>query len=141
MGTDIYGAIEVRHPCADQDWWEWPAWQRLMDLSPLYDDRDYSAFAVLFGVRNSAGYSPVAAGRGLPADVSAELREEFERVQGIDSAVHGATWVSCAELDRADLTGIDALGPGSGWEHVFAVLRALAGRFGGDGVRLVVYFD
>lgn len=55
--------------------------------------------------------------------------------------MHGATWVSCAELDRADLTGIDALGPGSEWEHVFAVLRALAGRFGGDGVRLVVYFD
>ncbi|WP_146616366.1 hypothetical protein [Kitasatospora sp. SolWspMP-SS2h] len=35
----------------------------------------------------------------------------------------------------------DAVGPGTGWEHVFAVMAALAGRFGDHGVRLVVYFD
>ncbi|MGC4894539.1 hypothetical protein ACLQ2X_12075 [Micromonospora sp. DT31] len=39
------------------------------------------------------------------------------------------------------MTRQDVLGPGTGWEHVFAVLRALGQRFGDDGVRLVVWFD
>ncbi|MEV7342828.1 hypothetical protein [Streptomyces sp. NPDC093544] len=33
------------------------------------------------------------------------------------------------------------LGPETHWPHVFAVMKALAGRFGNDGVRLVVAFD
>lgn len=33
------------------------------------------------------------------------------------------------------------VGAETGWHHVFAVMRALAGRFGDDGVRLVVAFD
>ncbi|MEV7860295.1 hypothetical protein AB0O86_16015 [Streptomyces hirsutus] len=33
------------------------------------------------------------------------------------------------------------LGPETHWPHVFAVMKALAGRFGDDGVRLVVAFD
>ncbi len=35
----------------------------------------------------------------------------------------------------------DVLGPGTGWEHVFAVMRTLAHRFGDEGVRLVAWFD
>ena len=34
-----------------------------------------------------------------------------------------------------------ALGPGTGWEHVFAVMAALAGRYGDDSVRIVAWFD
>lgn len=33
------------------------------------------------------------------------------------------------------------LGSETHWPHVFAVMKALAGRFGDDGVRLVVAFD
>ncbi|MFG2792752.1 hypothetical protein [Streptomyces sp. NPDC048419] len=33
------------------------------------------------------------------------------------------------------------LGPEAHWAHVFAVMKALAGRFGDDGVRLVAAFD
>ncbi|MFJ6083911.1 hypothetical protein ACIQI8_21170 [Streptomyces sp. NPDC092369] len=33
------------------------------------------------------------------------------------------------------------VGPDTHWPHVFAVMKALAGRFGDDGVRLVVAFD
>lgn len=33
------------------------------------------------------------------------------------------------------------LGPETHGPHVFAVVKALAGRFGDDGVRLVVAFD
>ncbi len=33
------------------------------------------------------------------------------------------------------------LGSETHWPNVFAVMKALAGRFGDDGVRLVVAFD
>ncbi len=39
------------------------------------------------------------------------------------------------------LTAGAVLGPGTQWPHVFAVMKALAGRFGDDGVRLVAAFD
>ncbi len=49
--------------------------------------------------------------------------------------------VSGATLEYRPVTRRDVLGPGTGWEHVFAVMQALAGRFGPGGVRLVVWFD
>ncbi|UBU15826.1 hypothetical protein [Nonomuraea gerenzanensis] len=178
-----------------------------MPLYPLYDDQDYDAFGCLFGVRNRLGWTPVAAGRGLPADASEQVRADHERLAHLDGAVRGCTWVSWAELRDLDmtvrpaargvlrirpdrdssihqhriddqwpeevvrsygvppmgdspvgapagrwrapgatleygpLTRLDVLGPGTGWEHVFEVMRALARRFGPDGVRLVVWFD
>ncbi|MGC0317068.1 hypothetical protein [Kitasatospora acidiphila] len=209
MGTDIYGGIEVRDPHADEDWYEWEPWRLAMDLYPLFDGRNYTAFGFLFGVRNYDGWQPVAANRGLPEDASAKLRQEYEQARTIDAAVHAPSWVSWAELDRIDMsatpagpggvlivhnsmspslqtwygvrdrwpspvldrfgtpplgatpadaaygrwdvestrlsyrrpTAADAVGPGTGWEHVFAVMRALSARFGEHGVRLVAYFD
>lgn len=44
-------------------------------------------------------------------------------------------------FEYGPITRLDVLGLGTGWEHVFAVMRALAGRFGDDGVRLVAWFD
>jgi hypothetical protein len=207
MPTDIYGCIEVRHPGADEDWYDAEPWVPCMSLAPLYpvsDLNDYVAFGCLFGVRNWLGFPPVAPERGLPVDVSASVRADYEESQ--DPMVHGSTWVSWAELRDLDMsvrpvargllhvhrtpssysryrvddewpgeivekygvppigaspvdapygrwrvgdvvfeyrmvTRLDVLGPGSGWEHVFAVMRALAQRFGDDGVRLVVWFD
>ncbi|MFJ5881195.1 hypothetical protein [Kitasatospora cineracea] len=211
MGTDIYGCIEVRDPNADEDWYDWEPWRRCMDLHPLLEKGEYEAFALLFGVRNYRRWEPLAGQRGLPVDVSAAMRADFEEAERVDAATHGPTWVSWAELARLDLTaspaglrGVvvlsgphphphleswfwvgeqwdseelvqrmgphvagrspaelpygewtvgttpvtyrpftigDAIGPGTGWEHVFAVMAALAARFGDDGVRLVVYFD
>ena len=43
---------------------------------------------------------------------------------------------------RYDSLSVGAiLGPGSDWGHVSAVMKALAGRYGNDGVRVVVAFD
>ncbi|OMI39808.1 hypothetical protein [Streptomyces sparsogenes] len=134
-----------------------------MDLSPLYSGNDYTAFGCLFGVRNHAGWAPVAAGRGLPDDASAQVRRDYEQWAPL-GALHSATWVTWQELEALvgsspatarpgtwtsgsaklgfhRVTRGQALGPGSGWEHVFAVMKALAGRFGPQGVRLVAYFD
>ncbi|OPG11922.1 hypothetical protein [Microbispora sp. GKU 823] len=204
MGTDIYGFIEARHPCADE---EWDAWAVSMPLYPLYDGHDYESYGCLFGVRNRLGWTPVAAGRGLPADASEPVRSRYEEYVRIDAAIHGCTWVSWAELRDLDMTvrpaargvldvqsvhgwsisryrvddqwpddvveeygippwgaspveapmgrwevsgvtleyrpmtRLDVLGPGTGWEHVFGVMQALARRFGLEGVRLVVWFD
>ncbi|MEV4242581.1 hypothetical protein AB0J63_04135 [Streptosporangium canum] len=207
MGTDIYGFIETRHPRADEDWHEGDTWTLSIPLYPLYDDRDYESFGCLFGVRNWLGWPPIAAGRGLPADVSEPVRTGYANSARIDAAIHGCTWVSWAELRDLDMTGrpaargvlqiqsgqdssirryriddqwpdelvklyrmppvgtspveapagrweasgatleygpltrLDVLGPGTGWEHIFGVMQALARRFGPDGVRLVVWFD
>ena len=206
MPTDIYGFFEVRHPHADEDWYGRESWLCMMPLSPLYDGGDYTAFGCLFGVRNWLGWEPVAAGRGLPAEVSSPVRADYDAAVRMDAAIHGATWVSWAELRDLDMSVLpaacgvlrvheapglirqfrvvdkwpaevvgkygvppvgtspaeaspgrweeagvtfeygpmtrqDVLGPGTGWEHVFAVMHALAQRFGDDGVRLVVWFD
>jgi hypothetical protein len=122
-----------------------------MELWPLYDQRDYAAFGCLFGVRNQAGYRPLAAGRGLPRDVSSGLRAESEPWVA-EGHLTGATWVSWAEIAALDpgsapdhyvgpLTADSILGGESHWKHVFAVMKALADRFGEEAVRLVVAFD
>lgn len=202
VSTDIYGFIEVRDPLWDQDWFDWEPWSVACPLHPLLAENDYYAFACLFGVRNYAGWRPVAAARGLPMDASAQVRDDFAEFA---HDLHSPTWIAWSELDDLDmtvgpegvigrltltegalqlswnlrdswppevvdrfgplpwgstpgetfgvveaddvvlayqpLTRAAVLGPGTGWEHVFAVMRALAGRFGADGVRLVVYFD
>ncbi|WP_449065643.1 hypothetical protein, partial [Planomonospora algeriensis] len=46
-----------------------------------------------------------------------------------------------ATFEYGPVTRLHVLGSGTGWEYVFDVMRALAQRFGDDGVRLVVWFD
>ncbi|MCZ7427727.1 hypothetical protein O7607_18475 [Micromonospora sp. WMMA1949] len=104
MPTDIYGFFEVRHPHADADWHGRESWLCMMPLSPLYDDGDYTAFGCLFGVRNWLGWEPVAAGRGLPAEVSSPVRADYDEAVRMDAAIHGATWVSWAELRDLDMS-------------------------------------
>lgn len=101
MGTDIYGGIKYRHPAAGSDWYEGDAWLTAISLWPLYDQTDYAAFACLFGVRNYAGFTPLAAGRGLPAGLSAGLRAELERPVAAGD-MECASWVSWAELAALD---------------------------------------
>ncbi|MFE2663719.1 hypothetical protein [Streptomyces mirabilis] len=53
------------------------------------------------------------------------------------------TWTTTDELacTYEPLTVGAVLGHETHWPHVFAVMKALAGRLGDDGVRLVVAFD
>lgn len=112
MGTDIYGAIEIRDltgaaaldeligTSSDRE----AAWMRCMDLYPLYPGGDYSAFGCLFGIRNWNGWASVAGGRGLPADVSDAVRHEYEYAAGLDAVIGGSTWVAWPELRDLDMT-------------------------------------
>ncbi|MFE0406721.1 hypothetical protein ACFW19_33115 [Streptomyces nigra] len=207
MGTDIYGGVEFRHPYAGTEDYEGEPWVTAMDLWPLYDETDYTSFGLLFGVRNYAGFAPVAPGRGLPVDLSSTMHSSLASWVARGD-MDGASWVSWRELASIDpatrpdhfvgrvtwqetsrswmqhrqlvsdewpsdvlavvgtppveagsgsqrvewtngdvvcayepLTAGTVLGPDSDWPHVFAVMKALAGRFGDDGVRLVVAFD
>ncbi|SHI43402.1 hypothetical protein [Streptomyces sp. 3214.6] len=207
MGTDIYGGIEFRHPYAGTDDYDGEPWVTAMDLWPLYDETDYRAFGLLFGVRNYAGFPPLAPGRGLPDDLSSGMRSQLGSWVALGE-MDSASWVNWGELasidpaagpenfvgrvtwhkkslpstrygqlvshqwpsevlsvvgvppvdrrstsERVEWTIDDlvcayeplnmgaVLGPETHWPHVFAVMKALAGRFGDDGVRLVVAFD
>ncbi|MFJ8023911.1 hypothetical protein [Streptomyces sp. NPDC096311] len=207
MSTDIHGGIEFCHPGTGTDYYDGEPWVAAMDLWPLYDETDYAAFGCLFGVRNYAGFRPLAPGRGLPVDLSTGLRSQLGP-SAVPDDLHSASWVSWAELASIDptttpdhfigrltwrpksppsiphqhlvsdtwppevlsavgvppadlreatgrvewtagelsctyepLTVGAVLGHETHWPHVFAVMKALAGRFGDDGVRLVVAFD
>ena len=164
MGTDIHGAIECRqvfsYPPQDASR---KGWEFAMDLDCLYDARDYDAFGRLFGVTNFAGFDPVAAGRGLPADADARTREQ---AAGILPPYFGMTWIGWEHLRRTaeqatdgtweagtewligdrlyrseTLTRKDAIRPGSDWDRVWAVMSTLASAHGASNVRLVVWFD
>ncbi|GAB2958220.1 hypothetical protein GCM10027280_53680 [Micromonospora polyrhachis] len=92
MGTDIAGGLEIRPSGPGSPW-------LLADLSLDALPRHYDAFGLLFGVRNYAGFAPVASGRGLPEDASSDLLG----LQLTDGE-HDHTWVAWAELARVDWT-------------------------------------
>ncbi|MFF3561077.1 hypothetical protein ACFYXS_13655 [Streptomyces sp. NPDC002574] len=95
MSTDIHGGIEFRRPGADTGFYDGEPWVKAMDLWPLHDEQDYAAFGLLFGVRDSAGFRPLAAGRGLPGDLSSGLAPSLRGADG--SETDDATWVTWSE--------------------------------------------
>jgi hypothetical protein len=101
MGTDINGFIECRRDC--RDYGSDSNWHAAIGLEHLNEVRDYDAFGCLFGVRNDFGilddeaFEPLAAHRGLPHDVSKRVRALYEDRDG-----HGTTWISWAEVEKAD---------------------------------------
>ncbi|MFF3946044.1 hypothetical protein ACFYYN_14575 [Streptomyces sp. NPDC001902] len=105
MGTDIHGGIEFRHPLAGTEFYEGEPWVDAMDLWPLYDEVDYPSFGYLFGVRNTLGFRPLAAGWGLPEDLSGRFREGLAPWVA-SGAMDGAGWVTWAELAAADRAAV-----------------------------------
>ncbi|MFF2600535.1 hypothetical protein ACFVVB_15785 [Streptomyces californicus] len=97
MGTDMHGFIECRWDrWLDEDDREW---FRAVDLSHLYNGRDYVAFGSLFGVRDTVSFRPLADHRGIPQDASGEVLTTLE-TWGDDR--HGESWITWAELTAAD---------------------------------------
>lgn len=98
MGADIHGFVECRatYGTLDEDDARWDA---AIDLDLLYAGRSYDAFGCLFGVRNHAGFRPLAAARGLPDDTSPRTRHAYAE-WGTDA--HSPSWISWTELAEAD---------------------------------------
>jgi hypothetical protein len=91
MGTDICAWIEVR---------EAGRWTCAVDNTRVEFGRNYDVFGCLFGVRNYANFSPLFAGRGLPADVSEKVKSEAEGPY--TDECYGHTWASYEELCAID---------------------------------------
>lgn len=94
MGIDIRGWIEVHSPLSE-------VWSGAVRVSTLAD-RNYEVFA-LFGIRQRRDFPPVAARRGLPNDVSAEAKTDYEAaITAYPREFHSPTWLSWAELQSVD---------------------------------------
>jgi hypothetical protein len=94
MGTDITGWIEAKRPYDETG-----EWQLVLDLSWLYDNRDYDAFGCFFGIKNYAQFRPIAAERGLPSDAS-QLVKQYASAES--NGVFGHTWMSWQEIKQID---------------------------------------
>ena len=140
VGCDIHGRIEVRDSTGG-------AWRACDDMRD-YVGRYYRMFAALFGVRDSYGVVPLAAQRDIPEDVAPEtLREYGARQSAWQTGYHSASWVSWSELvpfigaHAADRNEWDDPLISPEWEALFVTMERYAAVYGGDGVRLVVWFD
>jgi hypothetical protein len=100
VGVDISGFIEIRAWVTRPDEPSAVGWEAAIPLDCLYTSRSYDAFGCLFGVKNFAGFRPVAAERGLPADVSAQVREHVAALEPV--AALWPTWVSWPEIQAVD---------------------------------------
>lgn len=94
MGTDIDGGVEIRPGGPGTQW-------RLTDVDLGELPRHYDAYGLLFGVRNYAGFDPVAPSRGLPQDAS-----DGVLAMQTPSPTHDHTWVTSAELSAIDWTAV-----------------------------------
>ena len=155
MGCDIHLQVEIK---TDDGWRAVP--RRRAGLSDYSDDpaidfdpdyradpecRVYSMFGFLCGVRR--GDRPGAiGGRGLPhdADRTPCLDGEWD-LECVDT--HNATHVSAAELVDLFSSSMGRLGfetdenNSSFGRWVQTTIKALAGKHGGDNVRVLVGFD
>lgn len=84
MGCDIHAYAEVK----EKGKWTFSG------LTP-FDWRSYGMFGFLAGVRNYSKAEPIAKGRGVPADLSPEVKESEE---SWDMDGHSHSWVSLKEL-------------------------------------------
>ncbi|RPF20341.1 hypothetical protein [Myceligenerans xiligouense] len=154
--TDIYGGIEVRHPGAGTDWYDGEPWVKAMDLYPLLGDASWVGWSELarldldgpFG--HVVGYLESNDGSStyLTRLLSHGWRPETVVFAGPDAEraaaqpSRPATWTHDGfTYWYRPVTLARYFGAGTPWGHVLTVMRALAGRFGDDGVRLVAAFD
>ena len=125
MGTDITGWIECRRKLIDDE-----TWDPVINLDYVYLGRDYKVFGYLFGIRNIAKVQPLAAKRGLPPDSSSQVKIAADSI-----GFYAHSWISWREL-KASGWEADVY-----WQPMVKVLEILAGLYGDENVRLVVWFE
>ncbi|MET8542263.1 hypothetical protein ABZW03_16620 [Kitasatospora sp. NPDC004799] len=117
----------------------WADWAEIAALDPHATPARYTG-----RLSWSTTSPPVTRERRLvpeqwPADVLAAVGPP---PAGLDRTTGVSHWTHADVQCRYEpLTAACLLGPGTHWPHVFAVMKALADRFGDHGVRLVVAFN
>lgn len=90
----MYGGIEVRFPWADHDWYRGEPWRLVVDVKdvPLYTP--YDGWDLLFGIHSGGDWEPIAARRGVPDDLSPELRALFTELRR--DVLFAESWITVA---------------------------------------------
>lgn len=92
MGTSLLGFLEIRLS-SNHSW-------RVMDnLNFFFLSQNYPLYGLLFGVRNQAGFIPIAPNRGIPNDASKEVQECTAIFQD-DPQTQDCSWISWQELSE-----------------------------------------
>lgn len=125
MGTDAMGWVEVYDEEDDM-------WDGIICASTLLD-RDYDAFAILFGVRNKNGLQAIAPQRGLPENLSPEVENDLKGWL----PVAWPTWITWQEIKQVESKMV----LWSSWKLLFELMTLLAATYGDKNVRLTVWFD
>lgn len=160
MGCDITGWVEFSDTTPSRQHAEGAQWWGVINAGLLLG-RNYALFGSLFGVRNTTGFDPVAADRGLPSDLSMRTGRDAQWEE-----CHSHTWVTWAELAAVDwderapdgededprIDGdLDRDEPperisrrqtlDGDWHLLMEMAEPLVRRYGAERVRLVVWFD
>lgn len=123
MGCNIHGFVEV---------FTSGSWQPC--LTEPYLDRDYRVFSKLANVRNYHEIEPIAEPRGFPENISYEMEELFEEMEG---DAHSMSWVSAQEL----LLGLAMIEIDLEWHVFIDLVKVLIRFFETRNVRFVFFFD
>lgn len=138
MGITGYGWVELQNE-------ETRRWSAVIDIEPL-NLRDYIVFGSVFGVlwgSSDASREPFAVDRGIPDDTSYSVREEADVNVGSSHTHH--SWVLWSELvdtwiatERQSPRGLPIT---AAWLALRDMMAALGRVYGGDNVRLVIWFS
>lgn len=121
MGCDIHLYVEAKEKgkwISKDQWRVDPYWDAKEDpeehkmerIAAFYDGRNYDLFAILANVRNGRGFAgvntgdgfvPIADPKGLPVDVSPEVKQESDKW---DCDGHSHSWHTVADLLAYDWT-------------------------------------
>jgi hypothetical protein len=100
MGTDIEGWVEARDVNLKEVFDE-TLWLPLVRIGPLVE-RNYALFGSLFGARSLA-FRPIAPERGIPADASEEVKNEYTaKHSAYPEEVLWPSWITWQEIKAID---------------------------------------
>jgi len=141
MGTDIHCQVEYR---IDGKWhWlyaELPEFIRteVAQVNAMKLDRNYYLFEVLADVRGAGEIVPISKPRGLPEDISPELKVAHKNNWLLGD--HSYSWVTGRELADYDW---DTTKGGVGFHDWWKLshLAMVSHRFTSENVRIVFGFD
>lgn len=111
MGTDIHVYIEQKKfknenstmfKWISVDEWIYDTFSEEMEVpfsKRYWKDRNYLLFAILANVRNRYNVQPISAPKGLPDDVSPEVKNQSDEENG---DAHTRSWLTLKELIEYD---------------------------------------
>jgi hypothetical protein len=94
-GTKRVANGEKLRACEVCEVWDGKNWVST-GKTPIYENRNYSVFAVLAGVRNRDKITPISKPKGLPPDF--EVVDEHYTMFDKDMGDHSYSWLTLAEL-------------------------------------------